>query len=216
MVMSIPVNQRTQAEEHVWDTDVLVHQANYIYGFGMDQADKDTLLLVVTDSSITDLIDTLYIYRSTNDGQTWSYVDGLLSGGDNVRMGKSDIIAAKGDSNFVFVFFIYNHKLWYARYNYSGFSGYWSKTVSDDNVVDFSVCQDLWSNYWLYVAYQTDEDSVVFQRSRDYGLTWEDRKNLSQITPIISQPSLAYSRGVYLVVAGKTSDEKIYTIRKER
>jgi hypothetical protein len=203
------------AEGQMWGNDVLVHQANYIYGFGMDQADKDTLLLVVSDSSTTNLRDTVYIYRSTNDGHTWNNVAVLISGGDDARMGKTDIIAAKGDSNFVFVFFIYSHRLWYNRYDYNTVSGYNVGTVSNDNVVDFSVCEDLWPYYWLYVVYQTDKDSVVFASSRDYGKSWGVKKNLTAITPITSQPTIAFSRGKYLVVAGKTDDDKIYTIRND-
>jgi hypothetical protein len=215
LTAAILVARQAGAEGQMWGNDVLVHQANHIYGFGMDQADKDTLLLVVTDSSTTNLKDTLYVYRSTNDGQTWSNVALLISGGDNVRMGKPDIIAAKGDSNFVFVFFIYNGKLYYNRYDYGSVSGYNVGTVADDNVVDFSVCEDLWPNYWLYVVYQTDKDSVVFASSRDYGKSWGYKKNLSAITPITSQPTIAFSRGIYLVVAGKTDDDKIYTIRND-
>jgi hypothetical protein len=67
----IVVSQPGLAEKHLWDEDVLVHQADRIYGFGMDQADKDTLILVVSDSSTANLIDTLYIYRSTDNGQSW-------------------------------------------------------------------------------------------------------------------------------------------------
>jgi hypothetical protein len=215
LLVGISAARLTLAENQMWGNDVLVHQANHIYGFGMDQADKDTLLLVVTDSSTTGLRDTLWVYRSTNDGQTWSNVARLLSSADDVRMGKSDIIAAKGDSNFVFVFFIYYGKLYYNRYDYNTVSGYNIGTVSNDNVVDFSVCQDLWSNYWLYVVYQTVDDSVVFASSRDYGKSWAFRKNLTAITPITSKPTIAFSRGTYLVVAGKTDDDKIYTIRND-
>ena len=63
---------QAMAEEQMWGNDVLVHQANYIYGFGMDQGDKDTLYLVVADSSTTNSTDTTYIYCSTNNGRNWS------------------------------------------------------------------------------------------------------------------------------------------------
>ncbi|MFH1337077.1 MAG: sialidase family protein, partial [Candidatus Zixiibacteriota bacterium] len=215
LTAAILAARQAGAEGQMWGNDVLVHQANHIYGFGMDQGDKDTLLLVVSDSSTTNLKDTLYLYRSTDNGQTWSHEAVMISGGDNVRMGKADIIAAKGDSNFVFVFWIYNHKLYYNRYNYNSLSGYSPRTVGNENVVDFSICQDLYSNYWLYVVYQTDQDSVIFKRCRDYGWTWEERKNLTAITPITNQPTMAFSRGTYLVVAGKTDDDTIYTIRND-
>lgn len=207
---------QAMAERQMWGTDVLVHQANRIYGFGMDQGDKDTLLLVVSDSSTTNFKDTLYIYRSTNNGQTWDFVRSLKSGADNLRFGKSDVIAAEGDSSFAFVFFVIHNNLWCWRwpYNLSG-AGVATPIAESDSVVDFSVCQDLYWNYWLYVVYQTDQDSVIFKTSRDYGITWTQRKNLTETTPIVSKPSIAWSQNPYLVVAGKTSDDKIYVIRND-
>jgi hypothetical protein len=215
LVVALLVPQQSMAEGQMWGNDVLVHQANHIYGFGMDQGDKDTLVLVVSDSSTTNLRDTLYIYRSTDNGQTWNKVRTGISGSDDYRLGKADIVAAKGDSNFVFVFYIYHNTLWCDRHTYNLFVRDFAKGISAayENLVDFSVCQDLFPNYWLYVVYQTDQDSVIFKRSRDYGVTWEDRKNLTEDTPITSQPSVAWSQGPYLVVAGKTDDDKIYVIR---
>ncbi len=215
LVIALSVPQQVLAEGQTWGNDVLVHQANHIYGFGMDQGDKDTLLLVVSDSSTTNLKDTLYLYRSTDNGQTWNCVRTATSGTNDLRFGKADIIAAKGDTNFVFVFWIWDNELWYCKYNYGDLSVRFCTTIDNDNVVDFSVCQDLWSNYWLYVVYQTDQDSVIFKTSRDYGQTWKFKKNLTEVTPITSQPSIAWSRGTYLVVAGKTDDDKIYTIRND-
>jgi hypothetical protein len=142
----------------------------------------------------------------------------LISGANDVRFGKADIMAAKGDSNRVFVFFIYEgagyRDLWYAIYPYDLSTTLASWMISgSENVVDFSVCQDLYPNYWLYIVYQTDQDSVIFKTSRDYGITWTERKNLTETTPIVSKPSIAWSRDAYIVVAGKTADDKIYTIR---
>jgi hypothetical protein len=205
---------QAMAEEQMWGTDVLVHQANHIYGFGMDQGDKDTLLLVVSDSTTTNPQDTLHVYRSTDNGQTWNHVK-LMIGDPDVRLGKADIIAAKGDSNFTFLFYVYSTYLWCDRspYNLSGTPVYRGISADYENVVDFSVCQDLYPNYWLYVVYQTHQDSVIFKTSRDYGMTWTERKNLTETTPIVSKPSIAWSTGNYIVVAGKTADGKIYTIR---
>jgi hypothetical protein len=208
--------QQAIAEEQTWGNDVLVHQANHIYGFGMDQGDKDTLLLVVSDSSTTNLKDTIYIYRSTDNGRTWNFRTSLTSGFDDMRFGKADIIAAKGDSSFAFLFYLSQNNLKCVRWSYH-LSGPAVGTVisAGENVVDFSVCQDLFSNYYLYVVYQTNQDSVIFKTSRDYGKTWTHRKNLTETTPIVSQPSIAWSQGHYLVVAGKSSDGKIYVIRND-
>ncbi len=214
------VSQPGLAEKNLWDEDVLVHQADRIYGFGMDQADKDTLILVVSDSSTANLIDTLYIYRSTDNGHSWDYVTSMLAATDNRRHGKADVIAAKGDSNFVYVFWIRDtgayKGLWCMRFqhNFAG-SPLLNPVSSSKNVVDFDICQDLYPNYWLYVVYQTDQDSIIFKSSRDYGKTWEYRRNLSEINPITSQPSIAWSQGPYLVVTGKTNEDKIYVIRND-
>ena len=199
------------AEEQMWGNDVLVHQANYIYGFGMDQGDKDTLYLVVADSSTTNTIDTTYIYRSTNNGKDWSYGGEVYAG----RRGKADIIAAKGDLNAVYVFEIINKRLVCSRFSYGPTAIQLGTYVSDlgEKVVDFEVCQNLVSDYWLYVVYQTDLDSVIFKCSKNFDTTWVYRANLSASTPIRSKPSVAWSRGFHLVVAGKTADNKIYTIR---
>jgi hypothetical protein len=198
----------------MWGNDVLVHSANHIYGFGMDQGDKDTLVLVVSDSSTTNLKDTLYIYRSTNSGQSWNRAISLYSAVDNERFGKTDIIAAKGDSNFIFVFYMYDKKLLCAKYPYDLSQLLSADTISatGENVVDFSVCQGLLSIYRLYVVYQTSQDSVIFKCSTDYSKNWANRVNLTKTTPI-SQLSIASSLHGYLVVAGKTSDGKIYAIR---
>jgi hypothetical protein len=216
----IPVAQQTLAEGQMWGNDVLVHQADHIYGFGLDQGDKDTLLLVVSDSSTANTRDTTYIYRSTDNGQTWNYATCFYPGVDNRRYGKADIIATKGDSNFVFIFWIGDSEtqrvLWYIRYGYD-FTGpvLMSRISLNENVVDFDVCQDLYSNYWLYVVFQTDQDSVIFTTSRDYGKSWQFRKNLSEITPITGQPKVAWSQGPYIVVAGIAYDDSVYTIRND-
>jgi len=211
LVVSFLVPQQVLAEGHMWGNDVLVHQANHIYGFGMDQGDKDTLYLVVADSSTTNSTDTTYVYRSTNNGRNWSYGWKSYSG----RRGKADIIAAKGDLDAVYIFEIIGKRLVCARHSYDLTGLHFGEYISDvgENVVDVEVCQDLFPNYWLYVVYQTDQDSVIFKRSRNFDTTWTERKNLTEITPITSQPSIAYSRGPYLVVAGKTDNNKICAIR---
>lgn len=203
--------QQAMAEEQTWGNDVLVHQANHIYGFGMDQADKDTLYLVVSDSSTTNTTDTTYIYRSTNNGINWSHRTTNYAG----RRGKSDIIAAKGDMDAVYTFFILDNRLVSSRYSYGTTSVQLGANISNtgEKVVDFEVCHDLSEHYGLYVVYQTDHDSVIFKRSMNFDTTWTDRVNLSATTPLRSKPSIAWSRGPYLVVAGKTADDKIYTIR---
>lgn len=219
-VFTFLIPQQIFSEGQIWGNDVLVHQADRIYGFGLDQADKDTLFLVVSDSSTANLKDTLYVYRSTDNGQNWNYVTCMFPATDNLRHGKADIIAAEGDSNFVFLFWIRDtgtyKGLWCMRFHHN-FAGpiLLNPISTSENVVDFSVCQDLHSNYYLYVVYQTDQDSVIFKRSRDYGDTWERRKNLSAETPITGQPSLAWSQGAYLLVAGKTDEDKIYVIRND-
>ncbi|UCB53284.1 MAG: T9SS type A sorting domain-containing protein [Candidatus Zixiibacteriota bacterium] len=213
-------SQQVLADDQMWGNDVLVHQADHIYGFGLDQADNDTLFLVVSDSSTANLKDTLYVYRSTDNGKSWNNVTRTFPATDNLRYGKADIIAAKGDSNFVFVFWIRDTGAYKGlsciRFHHD-FAGpiLLNPISTSENVVDFDVCQDLYPNYWLYVVYQTDQDSVVFKRSQDYGKTWERRKNLTAETPITSQPSLAWSQGPYLLVAGKTDDDKIYAIRND-
>jgi len=220
VVVVVPVTQRTHADDYMWGNDVLVNQADRIYAFGLDQADKDTLFLVVSDSSTANLRDTLYIYRSTNDGEAWNYVTCMFPATDNLRHGKADIIAAKGDSNFVFVFWIRDtgvyKGLWCMRFqhNFAGQPLLYPVSTSE-NVVDFDVCQDLYPNYWLYAVYQTDQDSVIFKSSRDFNKTWLFRKNLTEETPITSQPRVAWSQGPYIVVAGITDEDKIYTIRND-
>jgi hypothetical protein len=211
LVIVLSFFHKAMAERQMWGNDVLVHQANYIYGFGMDQGDKDTLYLVVADSSTTNSTDTTYIYRSTDNGNSWSWRGTYYSG----RRGKADIIAAKGDLNAVYLFQIFNQRLYCSRRSYDFSQLHLSTYISDvgEDVVDFKVCQDLFSNYRLYVVYQTDQDSVFFKRSIDFDTTWTDRVNLSATTPIRSKPSVAWSRGSYIVVAGKTADDKIYTIR---
>jgi len=203
--------EQAMAEEQRWGNDVLVHSANHIYGFGMDQADKDTLYLVVSDSSTTNSTDTTYIYRSTNNGINWSHRTTNYAG----RRGKSDLIAAKGDMDAVYTFFILDNRLVSSRYSYGTTSVQLGINISNtgESVVDFEVCHDLSDQYGLYVVYQTNHDSVIFKRSMNFDTTWTNRINLSATTPIISKPSIAWSRGSHLVVAGKTTDNKIYTIR---
>lgn len=211
LVVVFLVPQHAMAEGQMWGNDVLVHSANYIYGFGMDQGDKDTLYLIVADSSITNDTDTTYIYRSTNNGNNWSRRVTTYIG----RRGKADIIAAKGGLDAVYLFQIVSNRLSCLRLSYDLTGVHLGPYISDlgENVVDFAVCQDLFSNYWLYVVYQTDQDSVIFKCSKNFDTTWVYRANLSASTPIRSKPSVAWSSGSHLVVAGKTADDKIYTIR---
>jgi len=216
LVFAVIAFQQGMAEEQRWGNDVLVHQANHINGFGLDQADKDTLFLVVSDSSITNVEDTFYVYRSTNNGSSWAMENSFIAGTD-MRLGKADIVAAKGDSNFVFVFYVYDYHLRFNRYRYSDvMSSINDSGISDggEMVTDFAVCKNMNNSYYLYVVYQTDDNSTYFKRSTDYGKTWAEKKDLSKIgVPTTSQLSIASDNGNNFVVAGKTADNKIYTIR---
>lgn len=89
------IPQQAESGNQSWGNDVLVHQANRVYGFGLDQTDKDTLILVVSDSSTSNLKDTLYVYRSTDDGQIWNNLTRIFPATDNLRHGKADVISAK-------------------------------------------------------------------------------------------------------------------------
>jgi hypothetical protein len=203
--------QKVPAREQTWGNDVLVHSADFIYGFGMDQGDKDTLYLVVSDSSTTNSTDTTYIYCSTDNGRSWV----LKSWTDGGRKGKVDIIVARGVLNAVYIYEINNKRLVCSRYSYVPTTVQLSTYISDtgDSVVDFEVCQDLSEQYGLYVVYQTEHDSVIFKHSIDFDSTWTDEANLTSLSPIFRQPCIAWSRGAYIVVAGQTSNDQIYTIR---
>ena len=89
LVIAFLIPQQSVAEGQMWGNDVLVHEANHIYGFGMDQGGKDTLVLVVSDSSTTNSEDTLYLYRSTDNGQTWNFVRAVIAG-SGLRFGKAN------------------------------------------------------------------------------------------------------------------------------
>ncbi|KPL02734.1 MAG: hypothetical protein AMJ73_08355 [candidate division Zixibacteria bacterium SM1_73] len=61
LAVALLAPQTSVADDQTWGGDVLVHPANHIYGFGMDQGDKDTLYLVVADSSTTNSTDLIQI-----------------------------------------------------------------------------------------------------------------------------------------------------------
>lgn len=87
--------------------------------------------------------DTIRIYRSTDNGNTWSNWNGVLHP-SNV-LSSPELVVAEGDSSFVFLFFrtsANNGDVYCARFGLTGGINMFSVKVDSDTIVNLAACKD--------------------------------------------------------------------------
>ncbi len=158
------------------------------------------------------------VYKSTNEGATWSYLCGFYASGGSFSYSYPVILTGtSGSPDKLYIFYrrsSNNGSIGVARYTQSGSNeGFFNIKYDSDTVSYFSACADYGLGSYLIVAYQrnpaaSSTPDVYTIVSTDYGETWGGQ---AYITTDGSNPDIAYGRGGYVFLVyektGGTDDE---------
>jgi len=173
LIYSGEVNANSWAVQSGLDDDAI--DVDYFAG--------DTLRAVVAcpDSA-------LRIFRSNDNGQTWSYINGIFFSNDNVTEPK--IVHGTDSTYHVFVRYLRDQDQLYTRAyrtaNDATISGTGQYLAGTDSVKNYSVCTNRRNthNYYVFAVYHQGlggrgDDHIMFTRTTDQGQNWS--------TPVLTQ-----------------------------
>jgi FlgD Ig-like domain len=187
----------------LWGGDVPIY-ADDIWGFGTAGDTNGTMWAAIglrPDSVIR-------IFRSTDHGLTWNYVQWMTHGSD---FRKIEVVVGSGDSNYVYIFYIRrvaDGDLWCFKLKTDlSVYNWYPVAVGPDTIDDFSVSLDYDDWYYLYCIYSNEHrtgDNSRITRSVDMGVTWE--------TPIswgnAWDPCIAYGSGATVHVCWQYAENQ--------
>lgn len=159
-----------------WSTDVLVRGGISTMGIDWDEDEVTGYLYALLDSNGIDG-DHAEIYRSTDNGQTWSmwYRNALIND-SSVVSPRIRVVRDAGDTSWVCVFGIWceydeNDELWMRAFRADSPSVHFEYNV--DNYVDYyDVEADKGDSAYIYVTY-TKNNEIRFSRNNLSG-PWQD------------------------------------------
>jgi len=193
----IPHGGPANSTELLWGTDRLIWPGT-LRDFAVDYDTNGTMYVAISapDSNIK-------IYRSTNHGLTWNFVYGVFHTPKDYYT-KIGLVATQGDSGFLHLFCRHRNNngdiyLFRIKKDFSGFS-HFAVATGPDTVSNFSVCEDYYSDYYLYLLYANElrgGTNARFVRSVNYGVTFVDSLSWGYGF----QPSIAFGSALYLHVA---------------
>ncbi len=165
----------------LWGPDVLVRSG----GIGSPSPISSERMIsydqtrsgVLFAACVVSSLDTIRIYRSTDNGNSWTLWNGVIHPGN--RLSSPELIVAEGDSSFVFLFCktsAGNGDIYCARFGISGGANIFSVKVDADTIVNLSACRDNGNPYYLYVTFEEQDTTydVYTWRSTNYGRTWAE------------------------------------------
>ena len=152
-----------------WGTDYLLYDGTP-EAFDVDVASDGRVFVAIAGS------DTLHLLVSENSGATFEEARSVYLGFTPQFL---RVIAAMGDSNFLFVFYVGEDdtlRVFRMPLSLTGEEQVFP-IAPHVEARSFSVTRDTRTNYGLYVAWLTGQnpfvDSLNFARSFDHGITWE-------------------------------------------
>jgi hypothetical protein len=159
-----------------WGEDILVRGGNPTMGIDWDEDEVTGYLYAVLDSSGYDS-DHAEIYRSTDNGQTWSlWYRPALVNDSSVTNPRIRVVRDAGDTSWVCVFGIWcehdgNDELWMRAFRADDPATHFEYAV--DNYVDYyDVESDKGDSAYIYVTY-IKNNYVMFARNNLSG-AWQD------------------------------------------
>ena len=123
---------------------------------------------------------TIRVWKSIDHGASWTYVTGATPS-PRALYKRLVMAVGIGDSNFIHVMLIHpnnNGDVYELRWNHDGTgTRLFSVWVGPDTIIDFSMCRDNASPYYLYAVANEDLDGVGEQnayvlRSTGFGKNW--------------------------------------------
>jgi len=150
----------------------IVIQGGPVYGTAADYLMDGTMYAAASlpDSSVR-------IWRSIDHGETWQYFSGVMPS-PHAIYGRIQLVAADGDSDFVFVFLIHpsgSGDVYVARFDTSGTTLVFRPVkTGGDTINDISFCRDFDNYYYVYGlgcdSTKTSRTSIL--RSNNHGIDW--------------------------------------------
>jgi len=167
----------------------------------------------------TDVSTTLIIYKSTDAGESWSYL--TQTGAPSGSM-LHPVLLTGSTRDKLYLFYLTSSlygSVRLLRYTQSGgWDGNFGVKLDSDTVTYFSACTDLGKGDYLMVAYQREETGDATPDlytivSTDQGETWENEVKLSEDG---SHPDIAYGNDGYVYLVCETAggtDSEIHFLR---
>ncbi len=147
--------------------------------------------------------DTMLIYRSTDNGNTWHLFNAVMHPG--FILSSPELVVAQGDSSFVFLFLrtsANNGDIYCARFGLTSGAQIFAIKADADTVVNLAACRDNGNPYYLYVTYEYHNGryNVGLFRSTDYGKHWTPPTSFVIDTRVPPKPDVAvgYNNRVYV------------------
>jgi hypothetical protein len=167
----------------------------------------------------TDVATTLIIYKSTDAGETWSYLTQTGAPGGSML---HPVLLTGSTRDKLYLFYLtsnLNQSVRLLRYTQAGaWDGNFGVKLDSDTVTYFSACTDLGKGDYLMVAYQREETGDATPDlytivSTDQGETWVNEVKLSEDG---SHPDIAYGNDGYVYLVCETAggtDSEIHFLR---
>lgn len=200
----------------VWGNDVTIATGTVEGGISI-ASDTSGNLYAVRCS--TDVSTTLIIYKSTDAGESWSY---LTQTGAPSGSLLHPVLLTGSTRDKLYLFYVTSSlygSVRLLRYTLEGdWDGNFGVKLDSDTVTYFSACTDLGRGDYLMVAYQREEmgddtPDLYTIVSTDQGETWENEVKLNEDG---SHPDIAYGNDGYVYLVCETaggSDSEIHFLR---
>ena len=176
IVLTIRVYSDENEPKTRWSTDVLVRTGSPTMGIDWDEDEVTGYLYAVLDSNGIDG-DHAELYRSTDNGQTWSlWYKSALSNDSSLTNPRVRVARDAGDTSWVCVFGIWcessgNDELWMRAFKTIDPNQRFSHVV--DNYVDcYDIEADKGDSAYIYVTYVKNNE-IRFSRNNLSG-PWQD------------------------------------------
>jgi hypothetical protein len=202
-----------------WGNDATIALGTLSDGISTDYDPSNNIYAVRCSTYLGTSNAYVKVYKSTNEGASWSYLCGFLSSGGSYSYSYPVILTGtSGDPDKLYIFFrrsSSNGTIGMARYTQSGTNeGFFNVKFDSDTIPYFSACANFGLGSRLMVAYQRNPSGsttpdVYTIVSTDYGETWGGQV---YITADGTHPDIAYGReGYVFLVYEKTggSDDEI-------
>lgn len=187
-----------------WGTDATIAQGPTSNGISVDYDASGNIYAVRCTTYSGTANARVNVYKSANEGATWSYLCGFLASGGSFSFSYPVIVTGTvGTPDKLYIFYrksTNNGDIAVARYTQTGtWEGFFNIKADTDTISYFSACCNLGSGSRLMVAYQLDKigdstPNLYTIVSSDYGETWGGSAYISSDG---SHPDIAYGSGGY-------------------
>lgn len=185
-----------------WGNDRLVVELNDPPTFGKVVADvgpEGEIYLGVLDRDDGIGDDTLFLYRSTDGGQNWSYLNYIIG---NAREIKDFTlrVGANGSSVWWYVFVVYagDEGIFVRRQRPDLSAFHWTQIAAGDTFLRVVADRNIETPYHLFVGWETVSGRLRMQSSRDSAQTWGNTRVTSNDA---TRPALAAGGDGYVYIA---------------